>query len=571
MSFDGAFTHAMAAELTKELVGGRISKINQPYPNEVIMVVRTNHHNYPLLLSANPTYSRVQITQVPYVNPPVPTPFTMTLRKYLQSGHLTRIQQMTNDRVLRFHIWSRNELGDLQHLILIDEIMGRNSNIILVDASDMTIIDASRRISKNKDRYRQILPGFKYVQPPKQTSLNPFTFDQYDQLKVLMDKYPNQNVLAKHLQHFIQGLGRSTARDLAWWLHQPGDLKSQFQKFFNYFNHPEPVLVKNAKGKTSFSVYPFRHQEVIKKFPDLSQLLDYYYQTRAQRDRVREKGAVLIKVARNELKKNQRKQKKLKKTYYSSKHANEYKHKGEILTTYMYKVKTGMSNVKLPDFYHPGKTVDIKLSYDRTPSENAQWYFKQYRKKQHAGVYAKQQTKEAKVNVNYFQNILDQIQLSKPSDLDDIKLELQQEGYLKDHQNNQKGHSKKRRHKVSKPERFISDDGTPIYVGKNNLQNDHLTKSADKRDTWMHTKQIHGSHVIVQSIKPSQKTLTQAALLAAYFSKGRESSNVPVDYTLVKHVKKPNGGKPGFVIYRHQHTLFVTPKASVIKHLRQNK
>ena len=571
MSYDGAFTHAMSIELNQQIKGGQVTKINQPYPNEIIMMIRSHHRNYPLLLSANPNYARVQITNLPYINPPTPTTFVMTLRKYLKSGTLIGIQQMTNDRVLRFHFMSRNELGDLEHLILIVEIMARHSNIILVDSSDMTIIDAVKRIGKEKNRYRQILPGFKYIQPPKQTSINPFRFNQFDQLTAIVKKFPNQDVLAHHLQHLVQGLGRKTAQELAQWLHQSGSLEQNFKQFFWHYSHPQPTLTQTDRGKIDFSVYNFSHDSRFKTFHSLSQLLDHYYNHRAERDRVREKGAALIKVARNELKKNRRKQKKLKKTYWNSQRAGEDKLKGELLTTYMYKIKSGMNQIKLPNFYHPNQTVTIKLSYDRTPSENAQWYFKQYRKKQHASVFVKQQLKASRAEVNYFQNIMSQIELAEPSDLDDIKLELERGGYLKNHNNNPKRNRKMRLKLVSRPKRFQADDGSLIYVGKNNLQNDRLTfKIADKRDTWFHTKQIHGSHVIIKNFKPSDKDIEQAATLAAYFSKGRDSANVPVDYVKVKHVKKPNGAKPGFVIFRGQRTIYVTPEAKSVNHLRNN-
>lgn len=572
MSFDGSFTHAITIELKHKIKGGRVSKINQPYNNEVIMVIRAHHHNYHLLLSANPAYARAQLTNLPYINPQVPTNFAMNLRKYLNSSTLTNIKQMTNDRVIHFHFITRNELGDLQKIILIMEIMGRHSNIILVNQPDMTIIDAAKEISKNKNRYRQILPGFKYIQPPKQSSIDPYHFNQFSQLKHLVLKYPDYRILAKHLQKLVQGMGRDTAKCLAIWLqHNNEDLKFSFNQFFECFNHPDPVLTQNHHGKISFAAYPFLKHESYRHFPSLSGLLDNYYHHRVERERVREKGTVLIKVTKNELKKNFRKQKKLKKSYYASQHADRYKIKGEILTTFMNRIQTGMNKIKLPNFYHHGQPITIRLSYNRTPSENAQWYFKQYRKKQHAGIYAQQQMKRSKQEVSYFQNIRDQIELADQKDLDDIKYELEKEGYLKDHENNRKNHPHRRKRKISQPQRFQSDDGSLIMVGKNDLQNDHLTfKTADKRDTWLHTQKIHGSHVIIKALHPTAKTLTQAATLAAYFSKGRNSANVPVDYVKAKHVKKPNGAKPGFVIYRGQHTLFVTPNVKLVKHLKAN-
>lgn len=567
MSFDGAFTHAIAHELNHLLKDGRVSKINQPYQNEIMMVVRAHRQNFSLILSANPTYARVQITHIPTVNPHVPTNFAMTLRKYLMSGHLLAIQQMGNDRVLRFHFETRNEMGDLENILLIIEIMGRHSNIILVNQSDMTIIDASREISKNKNRYRQILPGFKYIVPPKQDKVDPFSFDQPLKLIQIVKNYPNNEILAHQLQNYFQGFSYQTALELAFWLKRSDNIMENFKSFLAKYNDPEPVLIKNQRGKLDFTVYPFQPKQVIKSYATLSELLDNYYEQRVQKARRREKGSLLIQISRNELKKNRRKQKKLKKTYQDSQHADHYKICGEILTTYLYKVKSGMGSIVLPNFYQPGKQVKIKLSYNRTPSENAQWYFKKYRKMQRAGVYVQKQMKLSKAESNYFDNLLDQISMADQNDLDDIKYELQKEGYLKNRQN----HPHRKKRKISLPQRFMSDDGSEILVGKNNLQNDHLTfKIANKRDTWLHTQKIHGSHVIIRDPHPSEKTIQQAANLAAYFSKGRASSNVPVDYVLVKALHKPNGGKPGFVTFRGQSTIAVTPEKKLVQHLKDN-
>lgn len=573
MSFDGSFTHAMTKELNENLSNGRVSKINQPYDNEVIMAIRANHKNYPLLMSANPNYARVQVTNVPYNNPSVPTNFTMTLRKHLSGSILNKVSQVDNDRVMRFHFITRNEIGDLKEMLLIVEIMARHSNIILVDKQDdMRIIDAVKRIGADKNRYRTLLPGDQYITPPKQDMFDPFEASDSDisRIQELESKYPNQDMLASNIQHITQGLGKDTSLYLANYLHRDGDVKTLFNKFFAKFNQPLPTLLFNENNKEGFSVYPFINNSKNIQFSSLSELLDKYYASRAQKDRVKEQGGTLIHIAKNKLKKNRNKKKKLQKTLDNTKKADDYRIKGEILTTYLYKIERGMKSIELPNFYDENKLVKINLSNQLSPSENAQKYFKRYQKSKNAVIYVNEQLKKTNEEIEYFENVLSQIELANPADLTDIKTEFKEEGYLKKN-HNPNASKKNKRQKISKPEIFTSDNGIQILVGKNNLQNDKLTlKDADKRDTWLHTQKIHGSHVIIKSFDPDEKTIQQAAELAAYFSKARDSATVPVDYVKVKHVRKPNGAKPGLVIYEGQKTAFVTPKESDVKHLRAN-
>ncbi|MCK8618249.1 NFACT family protein [Apilactobacillus kunkeei] len=570
MSFDGSFTHAMTGELNQLVSGGRVSKINQPYDNEIVLTVRSNHENYPILISANPNYARVQVSRIPYVNPHTPTTFTMTLRKHLSGSVLKKVSQIDNDRVMIFHFTTRNEIGDLKEMRLVVEIMARHSNIILVDTQDdMRIIDAIKRIGADKNRYRTILPGDTYITPPNQDMVNPFDENvDYQQIKNLTQEFPNQEVLSAELRKRIQGLGKDTSLYLAQAMHEDGTVKDKFDKFFDHFNNPIPTMIEHGKSN-SFNVYPFEDNNI--QYDTLSELLDNYYETKARLDRVREQGGQLIKVARSELKKNKNKKKKLEKTLNNTKYADEYRIKGEILTTYLYKIQKGMTKISLPNFYDNGNEIDISISNQLTPSENAQKYFKRYQKEKNAVSFVTEQLKKTNDEIDYFENILSQIEIANPSDLDDIKVELKNEGYLK-HHNNRNTKNKNKNTKISKPEEFITDKGIHILVGKNNLQNDKLTmKDADKRDTWLHTQKIHGSHVIIKDFNPGDDTIETAAMLAAYFSKARDSATVPVDYVQVKKIRKPNGSKPGFVIYEGQKTIFVTPSKEFVDQLRENK
>ena len=568
MSFDGSFTHSMKNELTDLLQTGRISKINQPYPNELILTIRAHGKNQQLLLSANPTYARVQITKVPYVNPAVPTNFTMIMRKHLSGGILADVSQQENDRVITFTFTARNELGDQTRLDLIVEIMARHSNIILVDQATGKIIDAIKHVGSDVNRYRLLLPGATYVKPPKQDLQNPFKMTKFDGIKQLMSDYPNVDMLADGLRKSVQGLGNDTSLALASSLHKDENVEKNFHNFFIQFDNPKPTFSHIAGNKINFTAFPYPNTTKNKAFSTLSELLDAFYASKAQRDRVREQGSVLIQVVKKQLKKNRNKLKKLKRDMKETENADDYRIKGEILTTYLNKVERGMKSIQLPNYYDQDKPITIQLSNQESPSQNAQRFFKKYQKLKNAVKFVGEQIKLTQQEIDYFENIQSQIELADPQDLVDIRYELEQGHYLRDHEQNKK--KKNKRQKIAKPERFVSTDGTEILVGKNNLQNEKLTMhTADKRETWLHTKDIPGSHVIIRSFNPSQQTLDEAANLAAYFSKARESSKVQVDYTKVKNIRKPNGTKPGYVIYDNQTTLFVTPDEDLVDQLRK--
>ncbi|ETO40611.1 Fibronectin, fibrinogen-binding protein [Fructilactobacillus florum 8D] len=565
MTFDGSFTHAMVHQLTPQLTGGRVTKISEPYPNEVMLIIRANHTNYQVLLSANPNFARLQLTNQSFTNPPVPSNFTMTLRKHLQGSFLKEMHQVENDRVVHFHFTTRNEIGDETQLVLVIEIMARHSNIILVEAHNRNIIDAVKRIGADKNRYRTLLPGVKYLNPPQQDRINPFTMTNLELIHKLVHNFPAVNVLAEQLQTNFQGLSYETALSLAETIHNPNlEVNTAVTNFFANFDNPKPVIIKTSSDRLDYAAFPSPDHQVVTSYDTLSSLLDNFYQKQAERERVRELGSSLFQVTRTELKKNRRKLKKLKKTREQAQTANDDRICGELLMTYLNKVPAGATSVRLPNFYDENQLLTINLQPDRSANGNAQHYFKQYQKKKNSLQYVTTQIENTKTEIDYFENLTSQLELATPTDLVDIKTELTNAGYLHSKQK----HSRARA-KISQPEKFMAPDGTLILVGKNNFQNDQLTlKTADKRDYWLHAQQIHGSHVIIKSANPSPETLKAAATLAAYFSKARASANVPVDFTQVKHVKKPRGGKPGFVHYTDQKTIFVTPTPAAVTALR---
>ena len=555
MSFDGFFTHAIVHELNSTLKTGRVARISQPYPAELIITIRAQRHNYALLLSANPTYPRVQITEVPFTNPAVPTNFTMTMRKYLDGAILEEIDQVGNDRIIRLTFNTRDELGDSQRLVLVSEIMARHSNISLVNEKTGKIIDTIKHVGSDQNRVRLLLPGATFVMPPKQDKANPYLPNQL--YSDLVRQYPDPQELAKQLQARYEGLGRDTSRDLADRLIASDHLPTTYQQFIHRFDQPEPVIIDGRKK--DFMAFPPLNAAAdgLQYFATLSALLDNYYQQKAQQDRSKELAGQVIKVIKNELKKDRRKVKKLNKELDDANKADQYRTRGEILTTYLGKLKPGMDSITLPNFYDDNKPLKISLSPELSPSRNAQKYFTKYDKLKASVAHVNEQLKLANAEIDYFENIQNQIELASPADIQEIRLELQEEGYIK---RKHKG-KKQRKVRASKPEQFHTSDGTTVLVGKNNLQNDRLSfKTANKNEIWLHVKDIPGSHVVIRDTNPSDETILEAAQLAAYFSKGRDSDNVPVDYLPVKRLRKPNGAKPGFVTFTGQKTLRVTPK-----------
>ena len=568
MSFDGIFTHLMVHELSEQLIGGKISKIHQPYPNELVLVIRSKGRNQKLLLSAHSSYARIQLTNMVYQNPDTPPNFVMLLRKHLDGAILQTIEQVENDRIVHFTFSHRDELGDLESLVLVVELMGRHSTILLLNQANNKILEAIKHIGPSQNTYRSILPGSTYAAPPKQNRLNPFTATQeeiFQQLSQLNE------LKAKNLQQIFQGLGSDTAKELEKQLQkQPNNKLKVWQQFFEKVKQPKPVMMTTESKEffTPFLCESNLNQETKDvEYPTLSSLLDGYYQDKAERDRVKQQGNELIKRLYNEIKRNEAKLEKRQKTLLEAEQAEILRQKGELLTTYLHQVPRGESTVTLENYYEENQPIVIALNPAFTPNQNAQKYFQRYQKLRNARKLLDQQIAETTAEINYLHSVLAQVEIATPMDLDLIKEELMTEGYLKRPTTKQRKNTKK-----SQPEVFYANDHTEILVGRNNLQNDQLTlKTARKTDYWLHTKDIPGSHVIIKSANPSEETILEAAEIAAYYSKYRHSARVPVDLVQVKHIRKPNGSKPGYVIYENQTTYFVTPKEERIQKFKERK
>lgn len=566
MSFDGVFTHAMINELRETLLSGRISKIHQPYENEVVLVIRSRGKNQRLLLSAHPSYARIQITQIDYQNPDTPPNFVMMLRKHLDGAILESIEQIENDRVIHFHFTKRDELGDLQNIILIVELMGRHSSIILVNKESGKILDAIKHIGSSQNTYRSLLPGVDYIAPPEQNQLNPFSQEK----EKVFHRLSQMDLTPKGIQQQFQGIGFDTAQELVARLtERPNEKMLVWQEFFTAIDTQLSPSLYEVAEKEYFTPINYRffdsNTQQKKMYPTLSALLDAFYQEKAEKDRAKQQGGELIRKIENELKRNRNKLKKREQTLKDSENAEDYRRDGELLTTFMAQVPRGANEVTLPNYYEEDRPITIKLDPALTPNQNAQKYFHRYQKLKNAVKLIGKQIEEAKNEIDYLESVLSQLEIAGPMDIEVIKEELTAEGYLK-----KKSSKKQKRKKPSQPDQYLSTDGTLILVGKNNLQNDQLSlKTAKKTDYWLHAKNIPGSHVIIKSDQPSDETITEAAELAAYFSKYRHSAQVPVDLVQVKHLRKPNGAKPGYVIYENQKTIIVTPEEEKINKMKQ--
>lgn len=551
MSFDGFFLHHMVEELQSELVNGRIQKINQPFEQELVLQIRSNRQSHRLLLSAHPVFGRIQLTQTTFENPAQPSTFIMVLRKYLQGALIESIEQIENDRIVEITVSNKNEIGDHIQATLIIEIMGKHSNILLVDKSNHKILEVIKHVGFSQNSYRTLLPGSTYIAPPSTDALNPFTVKDEKLFEILQ----TQELTAKNLQSLFQGLGRDTANELERLL--VSDKLSTFRNFFD--QETKPYLTE-----TSFSPVPFANR-VGEPFANLSDLLDTYYKDKAERDRVKQQASELIRRVENELQKNRHKLQKQEKELLATDNAEEFRQKGELLTTFLHQVPNDQDQVTL-DNYYTNQPITIALDKALTPSQNAQRYFKRYQKLKEAVKYLTELIEETKATILYLESVETVLNQAGLEEIAEIREELIQTGFIRRRQ-------REKIHKRKKPEQYLASDGkTIIYVGRNNLQNEELTfKMARKEELWFHAKDIPGSHVVISgNLDPSDEVKTDAAELAAYFSKGRLSNLVQVDMIEVKKLNKPTGGKPGFVTYTGQKTLRVTPDPEKIASMKKS-
>lgn len=566
MALDGFVLRALACEL-QSLAGGKINKIHQPNEHDLVFAIRSRTGNVRLLLSANPTYPRVYISKQPSVNPMEAPMFCMLLRKHCENGIIQDIRQAGAERILELDIRHRNEMGDAAVKRIIVELMGRHSNIILLDPATGTVLDGIRHVTPAISAYRVIMPGSAYTPPPRQDKLDPFS-STIGQIREALTDGGTAAVTPETVVDRIGGVSPLLARELVH--RQPDRLPEALHHLSERISRgeAEPNIVQTADGKTAFSILPLTHLAgEVKRFDSVSECLETFYGDKAERDAVKQKVADLIRIVQNERNKNITKLQKLQNTLDEAREADHFRKLGELVTANLHLVQKGDEWLETIDYYdEEGATIRIPLDPQLSPSENAQRYFRKYNKMKHSVSAVTEQMEKTREEIRYLETVRQQLSFASLSDIEEIREELAAQGYVR-----QKKTSGKPKKNNGRPSLtcYRSSEGVPIYVGKNNLQNEYLTnRLASPNDIWLHTKDIPGSHVVIRG-ECGEQTLMEAAMLAAWFSQARSSGNVPVDYTRIRHVRKPNGAKPGFVIYEKQKTLFVTPDEEQVKAMRQ--
>lgn len=571
MALDALAVKCLTNELRHKLIGGKIDKVYQPEKDEIILNIRTYTDTFRLLLSAGSAHPRVHLTQAKKQNPLTAPLFCMLLRKHLSGNKITDIRQEAFERIIIIDLEGYDELGDLTEKHIIAEIMGRHSNIILTDSS-MKIIDCIKHVDITVSSVRQVLPGITYCPPPEQNKI-PIT-----EFEGSITSLPAGTTLSKALISMFSGISPLTAREIIYSAYNTADMHTSqitdtipLERAVKTFkdnilcDNFSPCIIQDEKAMKiiDFSALNIRQYEGIMKvtaFDSMNELLDSFYTGRDALERMKQKSADINKLLHTILERCYKKRLILAATLKDAENKDTYKCFGDLITANAYAINEKQAFVELDNFYDPEyKKVRINLDPTMTAIENAQRYYKKYNKAKTAETEARTQIEQNEYQIEYLESTLVAIDnCTTENDINAIREELAEEGYLK---RTNKG--KLRKQSQTKPMHIVSVDGFDIYVGKNNTQNDILTlKTANSADFWFHTKQIHGSHVIIKlglDKEVPESTIIQAAQLAAYYSKGRSSNQVPVDYTRVKNVRKPNGAKPGMVIYDHYNTLYVTP------------
>lgn len=566
MAIDGIYLYSLVQDLKKSILNSKIDKINQPEKDEIIITLRKERKNLKLLISASPKYPRFNLTTVVKSNPLQAPMFTMVLRKYLIGGKIIDIVQQEGDRIVKFLIEASDELGFNSVYTLIVEIMGRHSNITLVRERDNKIMECIKHIAPSMNSYRVLYPGITYKYPPESTKINPFSFNDTT-LQEFMDK--NSVIFNKNF--FVScftGISTSLSEHL-FIEYNKNYIDFSINNICSFINNFINTLLDNEIFKIykdkdgdyiDFYVTPLNQLEGNYSFEvinDIHELMDKYYLEKDKQERIKGRSVNLQKLVTTNIERCIKKENKLNDLLKKCEDKDDFKIKGALLTSYIYSIKKGDKTFTTVNFFsEDAEEITIPLDENKTPSENVQSYYKKYNKLKKSEESAIDQLEKNDAELQYLYSVLTNIENCESyTEIDDIKEELISTGYVRKRKFNGKNSKKS---KESKPLHYISSDGIDIFVGKNNIQNDYLSlKFANKNFMWLHTKNIPGSHVIICSNNIPDSTLVEGATLAAHYSKAKESSKVPVDYTLVKNLKKPNGANPGMVIYHTNYTIYV--------------
>lgn len=545
MAYDGIMMHQVKKSLIDTIQSGRINKIYQISKYELLFQVRANRKNYQLLISSHPMYARVQLTSLTYPTPESPNPLTMLFRKLLEGGYIKEIEQIDLDRILKITFACHNELGDMIEYTLYIEIMGKHSNIILVGKNNK-IIDCIKHISPSMNTERFLQPGALYQLPPMVQKLNPFTSD-----------FVQDNQLTK----IYQGMAPILSKEILYRIDQGED----FKEIMNQISYSQDLYITKVNDKEYFHVIELTHLQGITTKYALFDGLDLHFNEIDQKERIKQQTSNLLKFIQNEYQKNSTKLKKLKATLEDSENSDDYRIKGDLLYASLHLMQKGMTSVEVDNYYDNTK-MKIALDPKLDPKANAQKYYQKYQKAKNSIDVLHQQIELTEKEIDYFDSLMTAMAQATYYDALEIKEELENEGYLK----KKKQRNTIRKKKIPQFKKYLTKDGIEIDIGKNNLQNDYLTfKYAHRYDMWFHAKDMPGSHVVVKAQDLDEYTIRLAAKIAAYYSKGKNSSSVPVNYTLVKTLKKPAGSKPGKVILDNYKTIYIDPDDEFLKELTQ--
>ena len=576
MPLDAISLQALVAELRTELMGLRIEKVQQPARDQVILLLRGSRR---LLLNAGANAPRLQLTKITRDNPAEPPMFCMLLRKHLVGAKIADITQPPLERLVRIELDMIDDFGRPGKRTLVLEAMGRRSNLILLDG-DGRIIDCMRRVDAEMSPQRQVLPGLYYEQPPAAGRLAVTAETEEGFREKLAAAQPERQADAFLLDNYF-GIAPLMAREIVFRATGETDrhifalttgeedrLWHELRGFSTAVeeNNFTPICLKREGRPAEYSCFPITQYGSLMEsetYPSFSALLDAFYETRERLDRVRQRGAELIRTATTARDRMRRKLAMQEKDYAATQNRDELRICGDLITANLYRMERGQSKLTCENFYDENcAAITIPLDPLLTPQQNAAKYYKRYNKAKTAEKHLREQMEIARRDLEYLESVLEEIDKAElEQDFNDIRDELREAGFLR-------RQGKKEIRRPAKPREFRTSTGYRVLVGRNNRQNDKLTmKDADHRDIWLHTQKIHGSHTILctEGKAMDDDTIVEAAKIAAYYSQARESGNVPVDYTPVKNVKKPAGARPGMVVYHVYNTVHVTPSAEFVK------
>lgn len=558
MALDGIYLHHLKNEIEAFAVGARIEKIYQPSKEELVFSLRSREGAKKLLLSCRADSARIHFTDYPPENPSKPPMLCMLFRKHLTGAKIISVSQSGLERIIEICLSAFNELGDPVELKIVVEIMGRYSNVILLNEKGI-IIDALKRIDESKSQIRTILPNEKYVLPPAQNKLNIF----FDDLSLIEERIGKSNKNPSNaFQEAVMGVSPIVCREF--------ENGVPIEKIKAYAENPTPVVVMNDTPMdfVFMPITQYGSLVQLKVFDSFSALLDFFYYEKVRADRIRQRSSELFKRLQNLQERAVRKAVNRERELLDCKDKDKLRIYGDLLSTNQYSLQKGASFYQLENYYDDCKIIRVPVDPALSPAQNAQKYYKEYRKKQIAESKLNDFIEDAKKEAEYLETVIDSLSRAETdSEITEIKNELSETGYIK-----KKNDKKQKNAKTLKPMEFESEEGFKIFVGRNNLMNDRLTLKMSKNyDLWFHTKDTAGSHVVVANDgrEFTDKVIREAAMLAAKNSKAGSSSNVPVDYTIIKNVKKPSGAKPGMVIYVDYKTEFVTPNTQELERIKR--